>query len=387
MSKRLDDPRQAHPGGRYQRSSELGARASVVEVMRLLLVASLLLASCFSTTHVDYIDFVKANGITYVGVDYFNVGTGVGRTLVDADLGPEQFRVKQMLSDGSKGLDYRPGDGDSAFVPSGQPVYAVEGYATTFRLAARHDGRLVLYEADSNPAAKTGRDLLDIEGKVVGIALVSGKDGRTILGRITERSRIDDLVRLVLSAPVDQNPPPSSPTPSRTPLPVPTPTFATPNYGFAVAFQLADDSATQRRYDIEGGILHRGIFVAGAFRSAVEELVAAAPTPTPVPATVNLVTKYELAKATGLTMKQVHSGPVQDAARLSKIVAALDAELPAMRTGPMVSEATGLIFEFPDHLVVLTYDAGSGLLRVTSPDDEFAVRPGAELRQLLEEAR
>ncbi|HEY8823570.1 MAG TPA: hypothetical protein VIP07_01670 [Candidatus Limnocylindria bacterium] len=247
--------------------------------MRLLLTGALLLVSCYSVTN-DYIDFVQANGINYVGVNYFSGGTSVGRALVEADLGPEHFRVKQMLSGESKGIDYRTADGDSAFVPAGEPVYSVKGYATTFRLAARHNGELVLYEADSNPAAKTGRDLLDLEGKVVGIALVSGKDGQTILGRITERSRIDELVRLVLSAPVDQNPPLASPSPPRTPLPVPTPTFQTPDYGFSVAFQLVDGSATQRRYDIESGVLHRGIYVAGTFRSAMQELVAAS-TPQP----------------------------------------------------------------------------------------------------------
>ena len=386
MTEWLDDPRQAHRGGRYQRSLEPGGRTSVVEVMRLLLVSSLVLASCFSTTHVDYIDFVKANGITYIGVNYFNEGAGIGRTLVDADLGPEQFRVKQMLSSGSRGPDYRPDDGDSAFVPAGEPVYAVKGYATTFRLAARRDGKVALYEADSNPAAKTGRDLLDIDGKVVGIALVSGKDGRTILGRITERARIDDLVRLVLSAPVNQNPPPQSPTPPRTPLPMPTPTFAEPDYGFAVAFQLADGSATQRRYDMEGGVLHRGIHVAGAFRSAVQELVAAAPTPTPVPATINLTQKYDLGRATRVSIKAPPTPPGQDAGLLAKLVTVLDTELPASRSS-VRADGPVVIFEFADHYISLVYDRDADLLRVAIPDDELAVRPTAEFRALLDATR
>lgn len=249
-------------------------------MMRLLLAGALLLVSCTYSVTNDYIDFVKAGGVTYIGVDYFRGGTGVGRALIDADLGAEHFRVQQMLSAQSKGADYRIADGDSAFVPAGEPVYAVKGYATTFRLAARRDGKLVLYEADSNPAAKTGRDLLDIDGKVIGIALVSGNDGGTIIGRITERSRIDELVRLVLSAPVNQNPPLSPSPPPQTPLPNPTPTFQVPSYGYSVAFELADGTATYRHYDIESGILHRGIYAAGTFRSAMQELVAAS-TPQP----------------------------------------------------------------------------------------------------------
>jgi hypothetical protein len=354
--------------------------------MRVLLAAALLLVSCLSTTHVDYVDFVRASGVSYIGTDYFNSGLGVGRALVEADLGPEHFRVKQMLSGESKGPDYRPADGDSAFVPVGEPVYSVKGYATTFRLAARHNGRLVLYEADTNPAAKTGRDLLDIEGKVVGIALVSGKDGRTILGRITERSRIEELVRLVLSALVDQNPPPSTPSPPRTPLPVPTPTFAPPDYGFSVAFQLADGTATQRRYDIEGGVLHRGVFVAGAFRSAVQELVAAAPTPTPPPAFVNLTKRYDLARATKVTIK----GPqfVQDAALIPRFAAALDADLPATRSSVIGVDGPIVIFEFgTERVVSLAFDRSADLLRVVVPDDELAVRPNAEFRALLDASR
>jgi hypothetical protein len=355
--------------------------------MRLLVAASLLLVSCFSSMHVDYIDFVKANGISYIGVDYFNGGLGVGRALAEADLGPEHFRVNQMLSAGAKGPDYRTTDGDSAFVPAGEPVYSVKGYATMFRLAARHDGRLVLYEADSNPAAKTGRDLLDIEGKVVGIALVSGKDGRTILGRITERSRIDELLRLVLSAPVDQNPPLASPSPPRTPLATPTsPIQRIPDYGFSVAFQLADGSATQRRYDIENGVLHRGVFVAGAFRSAVQELVAAAPTPTPAPAFVNLAKRYDLARATKVRIK----GPqfVQDAALIPRFAAALDADLPATRSTVLAVDGPIVIFEFGSERVVsLAFDRTADLLRVVVPDDELAVRPNAEFRALLEASR
>ena len=353
--------------------------------MRVLFAAALLLVSCSCSGTNDYIDFVKAGGISYVGVNYFNGGIGIGRALVEADLGPEHIRVKQMLSGESKGPGYRIADGDSAFVPVGEPVYAVKGYAATFRLAARRDGRIVLYEADSNPAARTGRDLLDIDGKVVGIALVSAKDGRTILGRITERSRIDELVRLVLSAPVDQDPPLPASSP-RTPLPTPTAPIDVSNYGFTVAFQLADGTATQRNYDIASGVLHRGIYVAGAFRSAVQELVAAAPTPTPVPETLNLTRRYDLGRATRVSIKAPPPAPSQEAGLLAKLAAALDTDLPASRStvradGPVV------IFEFADHFVSLRYDPAANLLHVVIPDDELAVRPNAEFRALLDASR
>ena len=347
------------------------------------LAFTLLLASCVSYV-VDYIDFVKANGITFVGG--YTTDDRLGRALTDADLGAEQFRVKQSLASANKGPGYQLSDGDAAFVGVGEPVYAVTGYAPTFRLAARRDGRLVLYEADTNPAARTGRDLLDIEGKVVGIALVSGKDGRTILGRITDRSRIDELVRLVVSAPVDQSPPQAATSP-QTPLPTPTTAIQIRTYGFSVAFELADGTATRRNYDLASGVLHRGILVAGAFRSAVEELVAAAPTPTPFPSTINLTRRYDLARAIRVTIKARPTASSQDPSLLTKLTTALDTELPATPTSPGVGDGPVILFEFADHYVSLLYERDSNLLRVGVPDDELAVRPSAEVRALLDSLR
>jgi hypothetical protein len=346
------------------------------------LAFTLVIASCTSYS-VDYIDFVKANGITYVGG--YTTDDHLGRILTDADLGALQFRVKQSLASAGKGPGYELSDGDAAFVGVGEPVYAVKGYVPTFRLAARRDSRLVLYEADSNPAAKTGRDLLDIEGRVIGIALVSGKDGRTILGRITDRPRVDDLVRLVLSAPVDQNPPQVSAAP-RT-LPTPTTPIRVRNYGVFVAFELADGTATRRSYDIANGVLHRGILVAGAFRSAVEELVAAAPTPTPLPSTISLTRRYDLARATRVTIKAPPRALTRDPDLVARLAGALDTELPAMRSAPGAVDGPIIIFEFADHYVSLVDDRDSDLLRVVVPDDELAVRPSAELRQLLDTIR
>jgi hypothetical protein len=163
-----------------------------------------------------------------------------------------------------------------------------------------------------------------------------------------------------------------------------TPIQRIPDYGFSVAFQLADGSATQRAYDIEGGVLHRGILVAGAFRSAVQELVAAGPTP--APAFVNLAKRYDLARATKVTIK----GPqfVQDAALIPRFAAALDADLPATRSTVLTVDGPIVIFEFGSERVVsLAYDPGADLLRVVVPDDELAVRPNAEFRALLSASR
>lgn len=72
------------------------------------------------------------------------------------------------------------------------------------RLAAWQDGRLTLFEADSNPAAHVGGDLLDISGKVQYIGINSEQDGITELAAIKNEPDVDTLVGAVVKAPVNQ---------------------------------------------------------------------------------------------------------------------------------------------------------------------------------------
>lgn len=134
---------------------------------RLLVVAFLTLAltACDVnpiTEHVDWIDFVQFGGIQYLAVDFG--GGAVGRGLVDADLGSEFARVQFKHAERHLFGHECCQDGDAAFLDAGTPVYSVKGYKAEFRLAARGEGGLVLYEEDSNHNEMTGADLLDIGG-------------------------------------------------------------------------------------------------------------------------------------------------------------------------------------------------------------------------------
>jgi hypothetical protein len=333
------------------------------------LLAAFVLSGCyapFGGTTIDYIDFVRAGGVTYVA----SYTTG-GRELGDGDLGTERLRVKQTLARGGFGPDYHPVDGDAAFISVGEPVYTVRGYTPSFRLAARHDGMLLLYEADSNAQAKSGRDLVDIGGKVKSIALVSQKDGRTVLSRLADRSRIDEMVRLVLDAPVDQS------------------QLSAGVYGsddvVRLSFELDDGTATIRTYDRVHGVLHRGIQVSGLFNTAVSELVLSAPTPSPVAGTVNLARQYDLARATRVTVKSESPSPrvAPDSSLVTAFAAALDEDMPARRATRPTTTQTVIIFEFTDHYVSLLYDAASEILTVVQPDDELAVRTPPRFVELL----
>ena len=156
------------------------------------------------------------------------------------DLGPELHRVA-FRGDGYAGAFYRYQDGDATFLNPGTPVYSVKGYSPTFRLATLEEGRTTLYEADTNPSAKTGQDLLDIQGKVTTIDILGDDDVLTLLGTIDEERAIERFVEMLLAAPVNQG----------------SQDHDGPRY--FLGFRLVDGTAVVRAYWLESGELSRGI--------------------------------------------------------------------------------------------------------------------------------
>jgi hypothetical protein len=116
----------------------------------------------------------------------------------------------------------------------------------------------VLYEADTNPAARRGADLLDLRGKVTRIGVRSERDG-TELGTISDAAAIARLVDLVLAAEVDQHPRDSQ----------------GPRY--VIVFSLGDDEPVVRTYLVRIGELGRGIMTPPAFGAALKLAVAGPP--------------------------------------------------------------------------------------------------------------
>jgi hypothetical protein len=102
---------------------------------------------------------------------------------------------------------------------------------------------MILYEADTNPAAKKGADLLDISGKVEYIGVNSAVDGTTELASIKEEGQVLELVDMILEAPVDQ-------------------TFRShEGRQYFIAFYLNDGTVVKRSYYIHSGDLSRGIML------------------------------------------------------------------------------------------------------------------------------
>ena len=125
------------------------------------------------------------------------------RDLTAEDLGPELYRVAFRTS-GYTGASYHARDGDSTHLDPGTPVHAVKGYSPEFRLGTLEQDGPGLYEADTNPSAKTGEDLLDIRGRVTAIDILNDDRDLTVLATIEEETTIQRFVETMLGAPVDQ---------------------------------------------------------------------------------------------------------------------------------------------------------------------------------------
>lgn len=191
---------------------------------------------------IGWVPMVKFGGIQYMR-RWDPVGKITRADLADLameHLGPELYRVAFRL-DGYAGPFYRSQDGDATFLDPGTQVYAVKGYAPEFRLATVEGGRPTLYEADTNPSAKIGADLLDIRNKVTAIDILNDDDQMTVLATIDEEPAVRRFVDVVLDAPVNQQ----------------NRDHDGPRY--FLGFRLADGTSVVRAFWLESGELSRGI--------------------------------------------------------------------------------------------------------------------------------
>ncbi len=317
-------------------------------------------------TLIDYVNFVKWGGRTYLQP------WQSGRPLTESDLGAVQFKVQREISESGHGPGYQPLDGDAAYLRPGTQVYGVRGYSPAFRLAAyQQPGQLVLFEVSDNPRAKAGRDLLDIGGKVGAIVVLSKADERTVLGRIDDPTRVASLVTAILDAPVGARPWPRG---------VELSAF--------VSFQLLDGTATTQPYVSTVLLLGRGILVPLEFTTAIDRVIAAAPTPTPMPPIVNLAQRYNLAGAVRVYIKRIYPAPgvIQNPAPpVQQFVAVLNLDLPTLNPVPAVPTYYTVVgFEFADgHFVAFAYDPSTNTLSVATPQDNLAVHPPQRFHDLV----
>ena len=194
------------------------------------------------------------NFLKFGGIRYIDSGRN-GRELRDEDLGAEVTKVKFKFpradASGRRAPEpsYGPDEAYAASLDVGTSIYAVKCYATTFRFAARRDGRIVLYEANTNPKAQKGADLLDLGTNVAYIGINADEgDARNEIGAIKDSALLARLVRMVLDAPVNQHNSPTGPwQPSR------GGTAREPLYRIVIHFR--DGTMTSRAYRLNSGEL------------------------------------------------------------------------------------------------------------------------------------
>jgi hypothetical protein len=215
--------------------------------LALTLVLFLPLVGCasgFGIENIDWVDFIKLNDITYLKVRQ-------SITISENDLflyGEIKFNVAGNVNNSN----YKIKNGDAAYLEAGTPVYSLTGYAPGFRLVAKENQAFFIYEADSNPKAKNGSDLLDIGGKVAYISINSEIDGTTELAAIKEQTQVNDLIRMILEAPVDQE------------------SLKMGSERYFLEFHLNDGTTTKRSYWLDTELLSRGIQLPEEFGIAIQ---------------------------------------------------------------------------------------------------------------------
>lgn len=196
------------------------------------------------TVMIDWPDLVRVDGLTYLGEP--QGGTALSPRLIGPQIATVACRMEGNVADAG----YRMRDGDAAFLEPGTAIHAVQGYRTTFRLAARTARGWQLYEVDDVASATRGEDLLDLAGKVKVIDLLDGESGTRVLRRVDDPATVDRLVTALLAAPVTRQ-----------------------GYGNEVPvflrFELTDGTYVQRAWFRASGVIWRGIQAPPTFARAL----------------------------------------------------------------------------------------------------------------------
>ncbi|MDI4647849.1 hypothetical protein [Cohnella hashimotonis] len=138
---------------------------------------------------IDWVDFLMLGDVMYTSNIEGTKGVSEGKQ------GEKIGEVSYMLDEHAC-TDHQSKNGDAAYLPIGTAIYAMNGYKPSYRVMA--EGKV--YEARSNPHAKTIGDLWDIDGRIAKVSLESGTDGSPIGDFAPEASAVfaRDLPQLKL---------------------------------------------------------------------------------------------------------------------------------------------------------------------------------------------
>jgi hypothetical protein len=126
-------------------------RAVVISVMfrSFAAIALLVLSACqmpgsaqgCRNVQIDWVDFIQLGTTQYVA------GPGPPMTIQPSELGPVVAHVNFKVAGNVCDPNYKPRDGDAAFLEPGTPIYQVNGQPASKVVAARRDGQIITYAA------------------------------------------------------------------------------------------------------------------------------------------------------------------------------------------------------------------------------------------------
>ena len=157
------------------------------------------------------IDFIRINGAVYLSTVYLaeNSSRASFTPLGSQELGPAVGQVVTNWIDGNDEAVYPnepcywdTPDGTAPLLAPGDAIYAVRGYATTFRLAARHDDELVSYQVWCSDDAEVGADLFDVYGRVERISVTADQSESSGFAVIEDPTTVASLVGMLLEGKV-----------------------------------------------------------------------------------------------------------------------------------------------------------------------------------------
>lgn len=166
-------------------------------------------------------------------------------------LGEEYGRVRFNLIENVHNPKYKIKNGDASFLDKGTILYAVKGYKPAFRLAAvapaAYGGGIWIFEAEKNPRARRGSDLLDVEDKIDYIE-IEGVEFR-------DENLIKEFENAVADSDIDQN------------------YEEAYKNCYIITLYMKDKTIVERRYEAETGFINPGIFLPKEFNENFKDII------------------------------------------------------------------------------------------------------------------
>lgn len=133
--------------------------------------------------------FLSFNGVNYVNPSQLELAHPPSAN----ELGPIVGRA---------GNDPHDVQYDCGLLNPGDPVYRIQGYQPSFRLAVRSANGISFFEVGENPQARVGGDLLDIGGKVQFLTVGPIDQPEYPTHTIRNLANVEKLVNVMLAAPI-----------------------------------------------------------------------------------------------------------------------------------------------------------------------------------------